>query len=295
MKQSLGYYIIKSILKLKGVKKDFSKDPIDFQKIRREDKNDPKGKFFKQKTLRRFKILDTRITEVAQDISTKKLLIFIHGGAFISGPTKLHWDTLKEITESSAFTTWMCNYPKAPEYKISEISKNIDEVYHEALKLYQSNQIVMIGDSVGGTLISALVQRLVERGKELPKKIILVSPVMDASLVNPEINQIDRIDPMLSKTGVLSAKKMCAAKVELQDPMISPLRGSFLGFPKTIIFIAENDITCPDQLLAIAKMKEAKVDVEVVLGKNMPHIWPLLPVMKEAKDALKIVVDEIRN
>ncbi|NOQ72425.1 MAG: alpha/beta hydrolase fold domain-containing protein [Crocinitomix sp.] len=295
MKQSFTYYITLFVIKLKGLKKAFSQDPIDFKKIRKEDVYHPKGKFFKQKHVRNFKISNTAITEVGQNNGAKKLLIFIHGGAFISGPSKIHWDAVQEIYKATNQTIWLCNYPKAPENKISEISKNIDLIYATALEQYPANQISIIGDSVGGTLTAALTQRLVKNKIELPNKIILISPVMDASLSNSEIEKIDPIDPMLSKAGVLSAKKMCAENDDLTNSMISPLYGSFENFPHTILFIAENDITYPDQKLAIEKLNQAKVNLEVIVGKNMPHIWPFLPVMKEAKEALKEIIIRLKN
>ena len=291
MKQSLSYYIILLVLKLKGLKKDFSKDPIDYKSIRKEDIHHPKGSFFRKHKVRDFKISNTLITELKKNESSDKLLIFIHGGAFISGPSQVHWDVIKEILKRTNQTVWMCDYPKAPENKIITISENIDEVYKQALVKYPAKQITLIGDSVGGSLIAALVQRLVKYSINLPLKIILVSPVMDASLSNPLIEEIDKTDPMLSKRGVLSAKTMCAGDNHLTDAIISPLYGSFDKFPKTILFIATNDITYPDQKLAVQKLIEAKINIEVIEGENMPHIWPFLPVMKEAKVALdKIIV-----
>ena len=72
--------------------------------------------------------------------------------------------------------------------------------------------------------------------------------------------------------------------------MISPINGSFYGFPKTILYLAENDITYPDQKLAVQKLINANNTIEVIEGKRMPHIWPFLPVMKEAKMALKQII-----
>ncbi|MCG8326166.1 MAG: alpha/beta hydrolase [Chitinophagales bacterium] len=295
MNQSISYYITKSIIKLKGIKKDFSQDPINYKKIRREDIHHLKGGFFRRNEIRKFKIQGTLITEIKGKKGANRLLIFVHGGAFISGPAKHHWDSLKEIVKCSNCTSWMCDYPKAPENKIQEISKNIDAVYSEALKTYSGNQIILIGDSAGGTLVTALTQRLIRRGIELPKRIILISPVMDSTMTNPEIEEIDKIDPMLSKAGVLSAKKMCAGVENLSNEMISPINGNFKGFPKTTIFVADNDITYPDQILAIKKMEASEVKVELIEGENMPHIWPLLPVMKEAKTALKLIINRIEN
>lgn len=291
MKQSLTYYITLFIIKLKGLKETFGKDPLDFKKLRREDMPHPKGIFYRQNQVQNFMISDTLITEVKSNKSSNNLVLFIHGGAFVSGPAKHHWDTLREIVKQTNHTVWMCDYPKAPENKISAISENINLVYKQALEKFPSTQITLIGDSVGGTLVTALVQRLIYKKIDLPLKIILVSPVMDATMSNPQIDKVELLDPMLSKIGILSAKKMCVGNNDLSNTMISPINGSFNGFPKTILFIAKNDITYPDQLIAIQKLAKSKVDVEVIEGSNMPHIWPILPVMKEAKSALKEIIN----
>ena len=291
MKVSLSYYITLFVIKLKGVKKIFSQDPIDYKKLRKEDIHEPKGAFFSKSNITTFPVKNSLITEVKK---TKKLVIFIHGGAFISGPSQMHWDALKEISKQTEQTIWMCDYPKAPEHDIVEISNNIDAVFNLALEQYEAKHITLIGDSVGGTLITALTQRLILNKRELPRKIILISPVMDATLSNSDIEDLDKIDPMLSKAGVLSAKKMCAQNHDLNNPLISPIYGSFKNFPHTTLFIATNDITYADQQLMIEKMNKAHIDLEVIIGENMPHIWPLLPVMAEAKTALKQLIEIIK-
>lgn len=294
MSQSLSYHLTLFVLKLKGVKKTFSADPIDLKKIRKDDVHSPKGTFFKNNS-HVFKISGSSITEFNRPEKFDKLILLIHGGAFISGPSKHHWDTVQEIAQETNQTVWLCDYPKAPENGIQEISRNIDAVYQAALEKYDANKISMIGDSVGGTLIAALVQRLISAKKPTPRRIILVSPVMDATMSNPQIAQFDEIDPMLSKSGVLSAKKMCAQETDLSDPIISPINGSFKGFPSTMIFLAKRDITYPDQKIVVQKMKDAKVKFEAVEGENMPHIWPFLPVMKEAKSALNHIIDRLKK
>lgn len=290
MQQSLTFYLTLLVIKLKGLKKDFSNDPIDFKKIRRQDVHHPKGHFFKQNVRRTFKISESLITEIPIKANSDKLLIYLHGGAFISGPGQHHWESAKKIAQQTDYTIWMCDYPKAPENKIAKISKNIDSIYSTALETYKPSKITFIGDSAGGTLVTSLMQRLVKNQIELPHKIILISPVMDSSMANPEIDKVDSTDPMLSKKGVLSAKRMTVENNDLKNAIISPLYGSFEGFPPTVLFLAENDITYPDQKLAVEKMIETKINLKVIEGKNMPHIWPLLPVMKEAKTALNEII-----
>lgn len=295
LKQSLSYYLLLLVLKLKGVKKDFSQDPINLRRIRNGDIHAPGVSFFPRKKLSIFKIAASTITELKGADASKGLILLVHGGAFISGPTDLHWKVLKKIAAKTGQTVWLCDYPKAPENQIASISNNIDLVYATALKEYSANKITLLGDSVGGTLVTALTQRLIQKNLELPTKLVLVSPVMDASMSNPKIEEVDLRDPMLSKAGVLSAKKMCAGEIDLKNAIISPFYASFNGFPKTVLFLAEKDITYPDQQLAVKKMEAEGVKVEVILGKNMLHIWPFLPVMREAKVALNQLIDRLMS
>ncbi|CAL2055199.1 alpha/beta hydrolase [Tenacibaculum sp. 190524A05c] len=290
MKQSFTFYLTHWVIKLKGLKKLFSEDPINFKKIQKEDVFKPKGSFFKRNIKRRFQVLKTEVTEVRHSDNSNKLIVFVHGGAFISGPAKHHWETIKTIVKATDYTIWLCNYPKAPEHKIIEISENIEAVYDQASEEFDSENIILLGDSVGGTLVTALTQRLIKNNKSLPKQIQLVSPVMDASLSNPDIDKYDVIDPMLSKKGIFSAKKMCAGDVSLKDPIISPIYGSFKGFPETILFLAENDIMYPDGIELKDILQKEEVSFKVIHGENMPHIWPFLPIMRESSISLKQLI-----
>lgn len=293
--KSFSYYLTLLVIKMKGVKKEFRKDPIDYQKLRKENVIVSHPKKFRPFSFTQFKAGSSEVSEIKPEKESGDIIIYYHGGAFVYGPVDYHWDTVKALARQTENVVWMINYPKAPENNIQEISESIDEVYTAAMEKYPLKNVILAGDSVGGTLITALVQRLIKADKSLPSLLVLISPVMDASFSNPEIEEIDNHDPILSKTGALSAKKMCAAGRSLKDPVISPLYGSFIGFPETLMFIAENDITRPDQQLAAQKMRNEKVEVTTIFGEGMPHIWPILPVMREAKKAFSTIILKIKS
>ncbi len=290
MAQSLSFYLTTFVIKAKGFKKIFSHSPIEYKKLRKGDIYNPKGKFFDVYAKNRFQILSTTVTEIATSQASEQLILFFHGGAFVSGPSAHHWDSAKKIVQETNASLWMCNYPKAPENKIDVISRNIDAVYSSALETYKAQNIVLIGDSAGGNLAITLVQRLITENKPIPSKLVLISPIMDASFDNPAVDLIEKKDVMLSKAGVVSAKRMCLENDELKNPIISPLFGSFKGFPTTYVCLAENDISYPDQVLFCERLKDEKVEHTAIVGEKMPHIWPLLPVMKEAKTALHAII-----
>lgn len=285
MSQSLSFYLFLGMLKIKGIKKQFSETPINYSQIRKQDVHRPTNSLLRKFDATSFKIGESTITEIRKTSRPERLLLYVHGGAFVAGPGRHHWDFLETLVDKTTYSSWLCNYPKAPEHRINLISENLDEVYSFALSHYAAENIVLMGDSVGGTLVIALVQRLIKNQQPLPSKLILLSPVLDASFSNPAIAAIEPQDPMLSVAGAKSAKQLCAIAGDLKDPRISPLYGSCTGFPETHLFAGELDITYPDQQIFAERLKEANSNVSLVIGKGMPHIWPLLPVMKEAKQA----------
>ena len=46
-----------------------------------------------------------------------------------------------------------------------------------------------MGDGTGGALALSYVQQLVENDKPLPYKICLISPMLDATMTNPQITE----------------------------------------------------------------------------------------------------------
>jgi len=292
MHKTLSYYTLLFLIRLKGIKKAFSQSPINYLKLRSYDVFNPTKGYYKTAKIESFSILKSKITQLNTHLEADKLLLYFHGGAFVSGPAQYHWDAMATLSKNTKHTIWVCNYPKAPECKIDEISTNVDQIYQMALTKFKSENIILMGDSAGGTLVVALTQRLFNKQKT-PSKIVLISPLLDASLKNTEIDVIDKNDPILAKIGLLSALKMCSD--DANDVRISPINGQFKLFPKTYLFLAENDITFPDQLEFVSKLEHEKIDFMLNIGQGMPHIWPLIPVMKASKVALNQLITIINE
>ena len=292
MAKSISYYITLFVIKCKNIKKDFSQDPINYNKIRKSDVQNPSCKFYKNTNIHKFKIFETKITSITNP-NSQKLIFYIHGGAFVSGPSKHHWETLKTIYKSTHQNIWMVNYPKAPEHKIDSILENITHAYTKALQKYKSNKIIVIGDSAGATLALVLKKYWDDNKIPLPQKTISICPVIDPSLSNPQIERFDKTDPILSKKGVKSAKLMCALNNNLNSPMLSPKVLPHKYFKDTVFFLAQNDILYPDAYQLIQNLKQNNIPIQTIIGYGMPHIWPLLPVMKESKLALKQIIAQL--
>jgi acetyl esterase/lipase len=294
--KSLTYYIIATVLKLKGIKKTFSKDPIDYLKLRKDDIHSPSKKDILGHDFQSFMVKKSKITEVIPEGKpSENVIMYCHGGASISGPSDLHWNSIGQIVKQTNIKAFLVDYPKAPEHQIIEINENIDTVYEHLISKYSPKNIILLGDSAGAMLLILLVQRLIKKSIPLPKSMILISPVLDASMTNPAIENIDKFDIMLSRKGVISAKTMCSGNICLQSDEISPIYGSFKKFIPTYLFTATHDIMYPDSELFIQKMRDENIPTHVHVGEGIPHIWAFLPVMSEAKKALNEIIDILNN
>ena len=294
--KSLTYYLLSSVIKLKGIKKIFSELPIDYLKLRKDDIHSPTKKDVLGLDFQTFTIKKSKITEIfPKEESSENVILYCHGGASISGPSDLHWNSIAQIVKQTNTKAFLVDYPKAPEHQIAEINENIDAVYEHLSSKYSSKNIILLGDSVGGMLWILLVQRLIKNNIPLPKSIILVSPVLDASMTNPAIEDIDKLDIMLSRKGVISAKTMCAGNISLQSEEISPIYGSFKNFIPTYLFVATHDIMYPDSEIFVQKLRLENTPIHVFKGEEMPHIWAFLPVMNEAKKALNQMIEILKN
>ncbi|CAM1367569.1 Esterase/lipase [Tenacibaculum litopenaei] len=276
---SLSYYAVLLALRIKGIKNVFSKAPIDYMALRKEDVEQvKKRRGYQYETLQ---IGDNTITKVNTLGSTSKnTILFCPGGAYVSGPAKHHWTAVHQLAKQTDYEVWLLNYTKAPEVSITAMAETLDTAYQKVLE--REGKIVLMGDSAGGALLISLCQRL-EQNFRLPNLLVALSPVMDASMSNPAIKALEVQDPMLGIAGVRSAKEYCAGSLALTHPLLSPLYGSFLHFPPTILCIADCDITAPDQELFAEKLRQCNRDLRLIRGTRLPHIWPLLPFLSEGK------------
>ncbi len=294
--KSLTYYLVAFAIRLKQTKKIFSHDPIDYKRLRKDDIKISSRKLTLGLASSPIQINNSLVTEIfPKRIASKKVILYFHGGAFVYGPTRLHWNAVSRIVKDTNTKAFLVDYPKAPEYQITEVNKEIDNIYNYLLTLHSSESIILMGDSAGATLAILLIQRLIKKELPLPHLAILVSPVLDCSLSNPSILSFDKLDLMLSRKGVLSAKKMSASGMDLRSAEISPLYGIFEGFIPTYLFIATHDIMFSDAKLFAEKLRKQNVEIEVIVGEGMPHIWPLLPIMKESKIALNKISEVIND
>lgn len=224
----------------------------------------------------------------------KDLTIFyLHGGSYATNLTTTYWEFISDISKDTGATVIIPDYPLIPESYYKDVFKFITPLYEQVLEKVGTNKLILMGDSAGGGLSLALSQIEGKKGKEEPRKTILISPWLDISMENPEIDKIQPKDPLLKKDLLKLAGEIYARNTDTKNELVSPLYGSLDKLKNIVIFSGTNDILNPDVKLLIEKAKSNNIKIDYKETENAVHIWVVShrdnSVYKAEEDYQKLV------
>lgn len=113
-----------------------------------------------------------------------KIIIHIHGGGFVSTDSCLHQSYTRMWTNDLGVPVFSLDYKLAPKSPFPEPVNDVFQAYYWIITQakYQlgidPKKIVLVGDSAGGHLCTALVLLCILRGVQLPTALILHYPAL---------------------------------------------------------------------------------------------------------------------
>ena len=222
--------------------------------------------------------------------STQNVVIYLHGGAYVSEITLLHIAFCDKVAKKANATVIAPIYPLTPNHTYDETYEIVEKLYKSLLE--SEKPVTVMGDSAGGGLTAAFCQYLGENSIEMPERQILISPWVDVSM-SGDYSGYDEKDPMLGVDGLREMGKAWSGDLDMTDYKVSPLFGNTDNQPKTTIFIGTHEIFYPDVMKFADKLKKSGVEVDLNVGNEMSHVYPLYPMVPEAKDAADKIIRTI--
>jgi acetyl esterase/lipase len=223
------------------------------------------------------------------------VILWLHGGGYLTGPGQAHFDLLAKICNLSGSTGILVKYPKAPEATYETTLAQLLVLYRRLLEDFKDEPITVMGDSAGGGLGLAFTLYLKELQIKLPNKLFLFSPWVDISMQNPAILDLDHKDVLLGIEGLKAQGKMYAGEnADLSDYKLSPINGNFKGLPPIFLTVSAQELFLPDCRKLRALAVQAGVDVTYIEHPNLFHDWVLFP-MPEATAMIETIADQLQN
>lgn len=200
-------------------------------------------------------------------------ILYFHGGSYVAEATKEHWNFIQKLVIDTKATIIMPDYPLTPKYNYKDVFEMVDPLYKEIIEEVNTNKLIVMGDSAGGGLALALMEKVSQENIKLPEKIILISPWLDVRLTNPIIKEAQKKDKELSKTKLQLAGNAYAGNDGINSYLVNPIDGDLSRLNNITILTGTNDILNPDTHIIEQKAKNQGVTIEVKEYENAAHIW----------------------
>ncbi len=225
-----------------------------------------------------------RVPESSDD----RILLHLHGGGFCFSTPMLHSSMIARWLSTISAVGVLPEYRLAPEHPYPAAVEDCLMSYQALLDQgYSHENIVLSGDSAGGTLTLVLLQMAKQRGLPLPSCSILLSPGTDATIQRGSRLANSTKDPVGRPSYLQEIVQLYVSdtKIDLRDPGISPLYGNFAGLPPLLIMVGSTEILLDDSVLAARYAHSAGVNVTLQVWKNMPHVFTGMQILPEAQMA----------
>ena len=204
-------------------------------------------------------------------------LLFFHGGGYCSGSILSHRRLVTEAGRAAGVRTLAVGYRLAPEHPFPAAFEDALAAWrHLRSQGLEAGRITVGGDSAGGGLTVALINRLRAAGEPLPACAWLISPWTDLTLSGETLATKDAVDPLIHRPYLAElAAAYLAGGVAADDPRVSPLFSKLEGFPPTLIQVGSSETLLSDSTRLAAQLGAADVRVTLEIWPHMIHAWPL--------------------
>ncbi len=234
---------------------------------------------------------------VAQGGEAGRVVLYLHGGSFISGSPETHRSMVGMLAETFTGRCLSLDYRLAPEHPFPAQVQDAQQAYEWLLAQgIPADNLVLAGDSAGGTLTMMLLLALRDAGLPLPAGAVLICPATDLSFSGETIVTNAKHDLLLNPVTVQQEVALFLGGRDPRHPSVSPLFADLHGLPPLYIQAGGHDILLSDSTRLAEKLKQAGVPVVLEVEPQGQHDYQFAaPVVPEARHALERIGQFIQS
>jgi monoterpene epsilon-lactone hydrolase len=214
---------------------------------------------------------------MAPGSDASRVLLYFHGGGYCSGSILSHRRLVTEAGRAAKARTLAIEYRLAPEHPFPAALDDALSAWRFLGKQgIVAEHIAVGGDSAGGGLTGALINRLRQTGGRIPGCAWLISPWTDLTLSGSTLATKDEVDPIIHKAYLAElVQAYLPPGVDKKDPRVSPLYADLAGLPPTLIQVGSCETLLDDSTRFAAAAGSAGVAVTLEIWPEMIHAFPM--------------------
>ncbi|MEJ9233043.1 alpha/beta hydrolase [Peribacillus butanolivorans] len=229
------------------------------------------------------------------------ILIYYHGGCFVSGDFDTHDRQLRMLANLGCCLVVAVDYRLAPEHVYPAAHDDAVKAAY-IIRQYAStwggnpDDITLAGDSAGGHLALVTCLRLKAQGQWMPKRQVLIYPMLDATASSDSYKKFGD-DYVITRDALLSGFEAYLSNISPDHPEASPLfRNDLKGLPETHILTAEFDALVDEGETLYRRLLESGVEAQCRRYLGVNHgFFQLAGISSAAKKAIEDVASIVSN
>lgn len=215
----------------------------------------------------------------------QRTVVYFHGGGYFFCSLETHRAACAYLARKSQARVLSVDYRMAPEHACPAAVEDAVGWWQELLSQgVNPQEVVFAGDSAGGGLALACLVAARDRGMPMPAGMLLFSPWADLSCSGESMKTQAKADVMFNPYLLPQAAELYLQGRSANDPLASPLFANLTGLPEMLIFASEHEILLSDSTRLYDKARQAGVTAQLVQRPRMPHVWPILIMLPEARE-----------
>jgi epsilon-lactone hydrolase len=214
---------------------------------------------------------------------TEYTLVWIYGGAFLSGDAHGNVGTADVLGQSCCMDVWVPDYRKAPSHDMDDIMDDISSAYQWVREKrtkagLDPSKIVLVGWSAGAALCTRLMQSL-ER-EAMPQSAVLFSPFVQYERPAPESSMRHySLHDWLVTRNIMDVTEQTLAVDTFwgnRNEQHSPLAHSMIGLPPLCVIVSEHEAVYDQTCVLMDHARRDGVPVTAGVWRYMAHGWYML-------------------
>jgi virginiamycin B lyase len=195
--------------------------------------------------------------------------IYVHGGGFAHSKPQIERLMAYRLAQATARPAFRVDYRLAPVHQFPAAVDDVVAVYRALLEQgVPARDILLAGESAGGTLVLSTLLTLKENGDPMPGGALSVSPLTDFDAAVTSQGR-DVIDPAM----VASLGPTYLGDAPPDQAPQSPAYGDLRGLPPLMLAVGTDELLLQDVRRFAERADEAGVDVTLDLYQDMPHVF----------------------
>ncbi|MBR4373952.1 MAG: alpha/beta hydrolase fold domain-containing protein [Treponema sp.] len=237
--------------------------------------------------------------------SKKRLMIYIHGGAFIAGSRKSYRSFVSSLANACSCVAVVPEFRLSPShpfpFSVNDVQDVFTGIYNEySSQLYDLDEfetnlpeIILAADSSGASIALGFMLNLKPSFRKSISRIVLLSPWLDVSEDNPKLCMKKGGDEVFTSESVRLCVESYATVEKRNTPLVSPSLArpdEFKNFPPVYIQCGEKEMFLEECIEFDRLLTKGGINCMLDVWKDM---MPLFQLVDDCLSESHIAVEKI--